>query len=107
VAKEAKATLEVEKLNAVADRGYFNSEEILACEEAGNRGHSTQANDLELKGRGDASASRTSAYVGRGRTFTSVQPVKTLAYPTTTAEEKRIGPAPLLDQRLPELRHQA
>jgi len=35
VAKEAKAALEVEKLDAVADRGYFNSEEILACEEAG------------------------------------------------------------------------
>jgi hypothetical protein len=34
-AKEAKATLEVDELNAVADRGYFNSEEILACEEAG------------------------------------------------------------------------
>jgi hypothetical protein len=25
----------VEKLDAVADRGYFNSEEIRACEEAG------------------------------------------------------------------------
>ena len=35
VAKETKVTLEVEKLDAVADRGYFNSEEILACEEAG------------------------------------------------------------------------
>src|SRR5213595_3876315 len=35
VAKETKAALEVEKLDAVADRGYFNSEEILACEEAG------------------------------------------------------------------------
>jgi hypothetical protein len=35
VAKAAKATLDVEKLDAVADRGYFNSEEILACEEAG------------------------------------------------------------------------
>ena len=35
VAKETKATLEVEKLDAVADRGYFNSEEIQACEEAG------------------------------------------------------------------------
>ena len=35
VAKETKATLEVEKLDVVADRGYFNSEEILACEEAG------------------------------------------------------------------------
>jgi transposase len=35
VAKEAKATLDVEKLEVVADRGYFNGEEILACEEAG------------------------------------------------------------------------
>ena len=35
VANEAKAALDVEKLDAVADRGYFNSEEILRCEEAG------------------------------------------------------------------------
>jgi hypothetical protein len=35
VAKGAKATLQTEKLEAVADRGYFNGEEILACEEAG------------------------------------------------------------------------
>ena len=35
VAKETKAILGVDKLDAVADRGYFNSEEILACEEAG------------------------------------------------------------------------
>ncbi len=35
VAKEAKTTLEVENLDAVADRGYFSSEEILACENAG------------------------------------------------------------------------
>jgi len=35
VAKAAKATLEVDKLDAVADRGYFNGEEILACENAG------------------------------------------------------------------------
>jgi hypothetical protein len=35
VAKEAKATLGVENLDAVADRGYFDSEEILACENAG------------------------------------------------------------------------
>ena len=33
--KETKAALEVEKLDAVADRGYFDSEEILACENAG------------------------------------------------------------------------
>ena len=35
VAREAKAVLQVDKLEAVADRGYFNGEEIVACEQAG------------------------------------------------------------------------
>ena len=35
MAKEAKAALQAERLDAVADRGYFNGEEILACEQAG------------------------------------------------------------------------
>ena len=35
VAKQAKAVLRAETLEAVADRGYFNSPEILACHEAG------------------------------------------------------------------------
>ena len=35
VAKQTKATLQTDGLEVVADRGYFNSEEILACEEAG------------------------------------------------------------------------
>jgi transposase len=35
VAKQAKATLRAESLDAVADRGYFNGEEILACVQAG------------------------------------------------------------------------
>jgi transposase len=34
-AKQTKDTLETESLDVVADRGYFNSAEILACEEAG------------------------------------------------------------------------
>jgi transposase len=34
VAKETKATLEVDNLDVVADRGYFNGQEILACEQA-------------------------------------------------------------------------
>ena len=34
-AKAAKEVLQVEKLEAVADRGYFNGEEIKACEDAG------------------------------------------------------------------------
>jgi transposase len=33
--KEAKAVLEVETLEAVADRGYWDSQEILACDQAG------------------------------------------------------------------------
>jgi len=39
VAKQAKAALGAEKLDAIADRGYFNGEELLACD------------DIELKGR--------------------------------------------------------
>ena len=35
VAKQTKDTLETENLDVVADRGYFNSAEILACEEVG------------------------------------------------------------------------
>ena len=34
VAKQAKAVLGTDELDAVADRGYFNSPEILACHEA-------------------------------------------------------------------------
>ncbi len=35
MSKQAKEVLEVDKLEAVADRGYFDGEEILACEQAG------------------------------------------------------------------------
>ena len=35
MAKAAKAVLAMEKLDAVADRGYFSGEEILACDNAG------------------------------------------------------------------------
>jgi transposase len=35
MAKQARATMESEELIAVADRGYFNGEEILACDAAG------------------------------------------------------------------------
>jgi hypothetical protein len=34
MAKQTKATLGVVSLDAIADRGYFNSEEILQCEKA-------------------------------------------------------------------------
>jgi len=35
MAKQTKAALEIDTLDVVADRGYFNSAEILACDEAG------------------------------------------------------------------------
>ena len=35
MAEQAKTVLQADKLEAVADRGYFNGDEILACEEAG------------------------------------------------------------------------
>jgi hypothetical protein len=35
MAKQAKAALGVDELEVVADRGYYKSEEILACQEAG------------------------------------------------------------------------
>jgi hypothetical protein len=35
IADQTKAALGIEKLEAIADRGYFDGEEILACEQAG------------------------------------------------------------------------
>jgi len=49
VAKQTKDTLETESLDVVADRGYFNSAEILACEEAGI---TVTDDNLERKGGG-------------------------------------------------------
>ncbi len=37
IAKLAKAVIETNELDVVADRGYFKGEEILACDEAGAR----------------------------------------------------------------------
>ena len=50
VAKATKATLDVEKLDVVADRGYFDSEEILTCAERRHHSHTAQADDLKRKG---------------------------------------------------------
>jgi hypothetical protein len=50
VAKETKATLDVDKLDVVADRGYFNGEEILELRGSWHHGHAAKADDLELKG---------------------------------------------------------
>ena len=46
LANETKAALGVDELDAVADRGYFNSEEIRACEEAGITVTLAKADDI-------------------------------------------------------------
>jgi hypothetical protein len=60
VAKDAKAALGVENLDAVADRGYFSGEQILACEKGGITVTPAKANDLELKGGGTLRQARLS-----------------------------------------------
>ena len=84
VAEAAKATLDVEKLDAVADRGYFSGEQILACETAGITVTLPKPMTSNQRRKG-ASASRTSA-MWLKRTFTFVPPVK--GSPTTTRPRK-------------------
>ena len=103
MAMEAKTTLEAESLDAVADRGYFSGPEILACETGGYHRHSAKANDLALKAEGRLASKTSAMWLRRMSTF--VLPVK--RSPTPYDRRKRIGSAPLLDQRLPALRHQA
>jgi hypothetical protein len=100
VAKQAKATLEVENLDAVADHGYFSSEEILACENAGIT--------VTLP------KPMTSGIIAKGRfgkqDFRYLAEEDTYICPAGEPLHERrawLGPAPLLDQRLSELRHQA
>ena len=102
VAKETKAALEVEKLDAVADRGYFNSEEILACEEAGITVTLPKPMTSNSKAEGRF-GKQDFRYVAEEDVYI-VLPDKA-SHPSPRG--KWIGPAPLLDQRLPELRHQA
>jgi hypothetical protein len=80
VAEEAKATLKVENLEAVADRGYFNGEEILTCEEAGIMVTLPKPMTSNCKAEG-ASASRTSGTFLK-RMLTYLLPAKGL--PITT-----------------------
>src|SRR3979490_2018726 len=65
VAREAKAVLHVDKLEAVADRGYFNGEEILACEQAGI--YVTLPKPMTSGARKAASARRLRLYARGGR----------------------------------------
>ena len=104
VAKETKATLGVDKLDAVADRGYFNSEEILACEEAGITVTLPKPMTSNSKAEGRF-GKQDFRYVAEEDVYVCPAGEK-LTYRYTT-EENGLVAAPLLDQRLPELRHQA
>ena len=104
VAKAAKATLEVENLDAVADRGYFSSEEILECENAGITVTlpKPMTSNSKAEGRFGKQDFRYVAQAGRLHL-----PCRRKARLPLHERGKWIGPAPLLDQRLPERRHQA
>ena len=104
VANETKAALGVEKLDAVADRGYFNSEEIRSCEEAGITVTLPKPMTSNAKAEGRF-GKQDFRYVADEDIYVCPAGEK-LAYHYTT-EENSLGVAPLLDQRLPELCNQA
>ena len=61
IAKQAKAVLQSETLDAVADRGYFNSPQILACQRAPRRGRRGAWSMLKWRRAAQASATRSIA----------------------------------------------
>ena len=81
MAKQTKATLEVDKLDVVADRGYFNSEQILACAEAGITVTPAQADDIRQQ------TSRLTFAIWPMKMSTSAQPGSVSN--TTTPTRKR------------------
>ncbi len=52
MAKQAKDAMEAPDLNVIADRGYFNGDEILACEEAGVTPYVSKPMTSEAKAHG-------------------------------------------------------
>ena len=52
MALAAREAMGKKKLQALADRGYFNGPEIKACDDAGITTYRAQADDLERQGRG-------------------------------------------------------
>ena len=103
MAKQTKAALQTDTLDVVADRGYFNGKEILACDEAGI----TVTLPKPL----------TSGAAAKGRfgkqDFTLCGRRRCLSLPCRRAlglplhqPGKGADPAPLLEQCLPGMRHQ-
>ena len=52
MAQAAREAMGKTKLQALADRGYFNGPQIKACDDAGIDAYRAQADDLERQGRG-------------------------------------------------------
>ena len=100
VAKEAKAALHTEELDAVADRGYFNGEEILACE---------QADITVTLPKPMTSGAKSEGRFGK-QDFVYLPAEDAYRCPAGeilkyyyTNEEKRSEAPPLLDERVPDL----
>lgn len=51
MARQAKAAMQATELQAIADRGYFNGEEIVACEQAGITPPGFKTNDIQCQSR--------------------------------------------------------
>lgn len=103
MSKQAKEVLEVDKLEAVADRGYFDGEEILACKEAGVAVTLPKPMTSNAKA-GVGSASRTSPTCLMRTLPLPVRPVAALSLRQHRA---RNDAAPLLvDSSVPTLRDQ-
>ena len=103
IACRAKEVLGVDELEAVADRGYYSSEEILTCDKADITVTLPKpiTSGIEAKGR---FGKQDFVYLSDEDVYRCPAGEK-LAYHYTN-EENRIGSTPLLDQRLSELRYQ-
>ena len=103
VAKEAKAVLQTEKLEAVADRGYFNGEEILACEQAGITVTLPKPMTSGAKSEGRF-GKQDFVYLPEEDVYRCPAGERLKYYYHQRGE--RAAAAPLLDERVPDLRHQ-
>ena len=102
MAKRTKAALKTDKLDVVADRGYFSGEEILACDKDGIT--VTLPKPMTSGSRAKGRFVKQDCLSGRKRRL-SLPRRRT---PDLPLRHRGKGPdfIPLLDNRLPYLRHQ-
>jgi transposase len=102
-AKAAKEAIGTETLEAIADRGYFNGDEIKTCDDAGITVTLPKPMTSWAKANGRF-GKEDFVYLAAENVYRCPAGEK-LTY-RFTSEEKRAEAAPLLDQCLPELRAQ-